>query len=159
MLKFWKHDAQMLNNCAASAIKQSKNPQGFRLKQRVRRLQASAMAEHGALATGETVHKKAAALRKKYVMGQYRVRPGFVGFHPSNRVGLAPNGERCVSLLKSIIRDGYDAAEGDHTAICVQEVPGSTCAAPRREFATGRCAAQHRARVVVLKESIAICAT
>ena len=63
MLKFWKHDAQMLNNCAASAIKQSNNPQDFRLKQRVRRLQASAMAEHGALATGETVHKKTAALR------------------------------------------------------------------------------------------------
>ena len=83
------------------------------------------MAEHGALAAGETVHKKAAALRKKYVTGHYRVRPGFVGFHPSNRAGLAPNGERCVSLLKSIIRDGYDAAEGDHAAICVQEVPGS----------------------------------
>ena len=75
-------------------------------------------------ALGETVHKQAAALRTKYYVGKYRVRPGFVGFHPANRGGQAPNGERCVTLLKNIIRDGYDAAEGDHFALLVQEMPG-----------------------------------
>ena len=82
------------------------------------------MADYGALARGESVHKKAAALRKKYVIGKYRIRPGLVGVHPSRPAGLAPSSGRCVSLLKSIIRDGYDAAEGDHAALCVQEALG-----------------------------------
>jgi hypothetical protein len=70
------------------------------------------------------LHRQAATLRAKYFKGRYRVAPGHIGFHPSNRGGQAPNGERCVTLLLTILRDGYDPQEGDHAGILVQEVPG-----------------------------------
>ena len=71
-----------------------------------------------------TVHRRAAELRNKYFVGRYRVRPGHIAFDPSNRGGQAPHGERCVQLLKDILRDGYDPQEGDHAGILVQEAPG-----------------------------------
>ncbi len=70
-----------------------------------------------------TPFKNAAALKAKHFVGTMRVPPGLIGFHPSNRGGQAPNGERCMSLLKTIIRDGYDAEEGDYAGILVQEKP------------------------------------
>ena len=71
-----------------------------------------------------TLHRQAATLRVKYFKGRYRVPPGHIGFHRSNRGGQAPNGERCVRLLENILRDGYDPQEGDHAGLLVQEVPG-----------------------------------
>ena len=71
-----------------------------------------------------TLHRQAATLRVKYFKGRYRVSPGHIGFHRSNRGGQAPNGQRCVKLLEDILRDGYDPQEGDHAGLLVQEVPG-----------------------------------
>lgn len=70
-----------------------------------------------------TLSDQAAALRAKYLVGKSRVPPGLIGFHPSNRGGQAPNGERCVELLTGILRNGYDPKEGDHEGILVQEAP------------------------------------
>ena len=63
-------------------------------------------------------------MRVKYAVGRMRVAPGLIAFHPSNRSGQAPNGERCVELLRTILRNGYDPKEGDHEGILVQEAPG-----------------------------------
>ena len=71
-----------------------------------------------------TLHRQAATLRVKYFKGRYRVPHGHIGFHPPSRGGQAPNGERCVSLLENILRDGYDPQEGGHAGLLVQEVPG-----------------------------------
>ena len=73
-----------------------------------------------------TLHDQAAALRGKYFVKKARVPPEVIAFHPSNRGGQAPNGERCVALLKRILRNGYDPTEGDHEGILVQEAPGGS---------------------------------
>ena len=65
-------------------------------------------------------------MRSKYFFKKARVPPGLIAFHPSNRGGQAPNGERCVALLKRILRNGYDPSEGDHEGILVQEAPGGS---------------------------------
>ena len=77
---------------------------------------------------GKQLCRQAAALRTKYRIGDgpQRVHPGQVGFHPDNRGGEPPNGERCVSLTKDILRFGFDSAEADFNGVMVQERPGST---------------------------------
>ena len=77
---------------------------------------------------GRQLCRRAAALRTKYKLGDAlrRVHPGQVGFHPENRGGEPPNGERCVSLAKDILRFGFDSAEADFNGVMVQELLGST---------------------------------
>ena len=77
---------------------------------------------------GKQLCRRAAALRTKYRVCEVRgrVHPGQVGFHPENRGGEPPNGERCVSLAKDVLRFGFDSAEADFNGVMVQERPGST---------------------------------
>ena len=70
---------------------------------------------------------QAAALRIKYKISDQlqRVTPGLIGFHPKNRMGEPPNGDRCKSLAKDILRVGFDPEEADFNAVMLQEKPGS----------------------------------
>ena len=52
--------------------------------------------------------------------------PAHIGFHPSNRNGQPPSGERCVALLLEILTSGFDPAEADCNGVLVQETPGNT---------------------------------
>ena len=72
--------------------------------------------------------QRAAALRVKYRVNQETVRvpPGLVGFHPANRNGEPPNGDRCCALFGSIVEDGLDEDEADCGGVLLQEKPGST---------------------------------
>ena len=70
-----------------------------------------------------TLSDRSEALRAKYHVGMCRIPPQLIAFHPANRGGQAPNGERCVELLKGILRNGYDPKDGDHEGILVQEAP------------------------------------
>ena len=72
--------------------------------------------------------KKAAALRMKYrrAGGSVVLSCDMVGFHPFNRDGQAPNGERCRALLAEILQFGFDAAEANHEGVAVADEPGSS---------------------------------
>jgi hypothetical protein len=46
-----------------------------------------------------------------------------VGFHPQNRDGQPPNGDRCASLCVDILKLGFDKEEANAGAICVEQRP------------------------------------
>ena len=72
--------------------------------------------------------QQALVFRGKYRVNDrsIRVSPAHIGFHPSNRNGQPPSGERCVALLSEILSSGYDPAEADCNGVLVQEAPSST---------------------------------
>ncbi len=78
------------------------------------------------LSSAETVIMKATSLRREYrVAGPpVRVAPMQIGFHPENRGGQAPSGERCNALLKDILAVGFDAVEADTNGVLLQERVG-----------------------------------
>ena len=62
----------------------------------------------------ELIVRRAAALRFKYRKSEgVRVPVEQIGFHPMNRDGHGPSGERCISLLQDLIKIGYDQDEAD----------------------------------------------
>lgn len=69
--------------------------------------------------------RQALALRAKYRVGSDRVRvaPWHIGFHPANRNGEPPSGERCQSLLDAILGGGFDPGEADCNGVLVQAKP------------------------------------
>jgi hypothetical protein len=72
--------------------------------------------------------QQALIFRGKYRINDrsIRVSPAHIGFHPSNRNGQPPSGERCVALLSEILTSGFDPAEADCNGVLVQEMPGNT---------------------------------
>ena len=68
----------------------------------------------------------AAAYRLKYRISDARMRiaPQHVGFHPKNRGGEPPCGERCEGLFGDIFKSGFDPEEADCGGVLVQERPG-----------------------------------
>ena len=76
----------------------------------------------------ETLIRQASALRVKYrcAGGQVRIPVEQVGFHPCNRDGQPPNGERCARLCEEIINMGYDADEANNSGVVVQQQPGTS---------------------------------
>ena len=69
--------------------------------------------------------QQAILLRAKCRVSFARVGPIHIGFHPANRNGEPPSAERCLSLLKDILGQGFDPNEADCNAVLVQEAPGS----------------------------------
>ena len=71
--------------------------------------------------------RQAAAFRAKYQVGDpQRVPPGQIGFHPANRGGEPPNGDRCKTLCKAILSKGFDKDEADFGGLLVQDKSGSS---------------------------------
>ena len=72
--------------------------------------------------------QQAAALKVKYraFTEPVRVPPSLIGFHPANRSGEPPNGDRCRKLFDSIYKGGFDDNEADCGGVLVQEKPGGT---------------------------------
>ncbi len=75
-----------------------------------------------------TVIKQANAFRRDYrAPGPLvRIAPMQIGFHPENRGGQAPSGERCNALLKDILAVGFDCVEADTNGVLLGETPGKT---------------------------------
>ena len=71
--------------------------------------------------------RRAAGLRIKYRTRDVLVRLPLdqVGFHPKNRDGQPPNGERCCQLTDDIVRLGFDRDEADAGGVCVEQKPGT----------------------------------
>ena len=72
--------------------------------------------------------RKAAAFRIKYTKhtSLLRLPVEQVGFHPKNRDGQPPNGERCCQLADDIVRIGFDRDEADAGGVCVEQKPGTS---------------------------------
>ncbi len=72
--------------------------------------------------------RRAAAFRIKYRTHDVRIRIPLeqVGFHPKNRDGQPPNGERCAKLCDDILALGFDAEEADSGGVLVQQKPGTS---------------------------------
>ena len=72
--------------------------------------------------------QQALVFRAKYRINDrsIRVSPAHIGFHPSNRNGQPPSGERCVALLLEILTSGFDPAEADCNGVLVQKTLGNT---------------------------------
>ena len=92
---------------------------------------ASVLKEKGAAEppiNNDPMIKRAAAFREKYrvasASGHLPVEQ--VGFHPCNRDGQPPNGERCVGLCCDILDIGFDVEDANTSGIAVQEKPGAT---------------------------------
>ncbi|MCP4241799.1 MAG: hypothetical protein GY772_14660 [bacterium] len=81
----------------------------------------------GGVAAVPSIMARAAAFRVKYRMSSAltRIPVEQVGFHPCNRDGQPPNGERCLELCRAILEMGYDACEADSAGVVVAAVPGS----------------------------------
>jgi hypothetical protein len=71
--------------------------------------------------------RRAAGLRTKYRKHDVLIRLPLdqVGFHPKNRDGQPPNGERCCQLTDDIVRLGFDRDEADAGGVCVEQKPGT----------------------------------
>ena len=71
--------------------------------------------------------RKAAAFRIKYSKhgSLLRLPVEQVGFHPKNRDGQPPNGERCCQLADDIVRLGFDRDEADAGGVSVEQKPGT----------------------------------
>ena len=54
------------------------------------------------------------------------MEPGLVGFHPENRNGDPPNGERCADLFQMIFKAGFDSEEANTNGVVVAQRPAST---------------------------------
>ena len=72
--------------------------------------------------------RRAAAFRIKYRRHEHLLRLPLeqVGFHPKNRDGQPPNGERCCQLAEEIARLGFDRDEADAGGVVVEQRPGCT---------------------------------
>ena len=72
--------------------------------------------------------RTAAAFRTKYSkhVSLLRLPVEQVGFHPKNRDGQPPNGERCCQLADDIVRLGFDRDEADAGGVCVEQMPGTS---------------------------------
>ena len=70
--------------------------------------------------------RRAAAYRVKYRRGGGLVCLPLqqVGFHPLNRDGQPPNGDRCAQLCVDILALGFDTEEANAAGICVEQRPG-----------------------------------
>ena len=68
---------------------------------------------------------RSAALRSKYRVSdtKTRLQPWLLGFHPKNRSGVPPNGDRCLNLTKSLVSYGFDPEEADTGGICCEPHP------------------------------------
>ena len=91
-----------------------------------RRGVASAVAVGGSAADAqEAMIKQAAALRAKYRRpNKIRIPVEQLGFHPCNRDGQPPNGQRCMELFSRILNNGYDVEEADAGGVAVAVKPG-----------------------------------
>ena len=71
--------------------------------------------------------RRAAGLRTKYRKHDVHIHLPLdqVGFHPKNRDGQPPNGERCCQLADDIVRLGFDRDEADAGGVCVEQKPGT----------------------------------
>ena len=89
---------------------------------------SSAAAERSAGVIMKSLIKRAAALRLKYrrVGGKVRLAVALVGFHPANRDGTPPNGERCKRICTDVLQIGFDEVEANHEGVCVAEEVGSS---------------------------------
>ena len=69
--------------------------------------------------------RRAAAYKIKYRRRENLLRPplGQVGFHPNNRDGQPPNGERCRQLAEDMFRLGRDRDEADAGGVVVVRPP------------------------------------
>ena len=70
--------------------------------------------------------RRAAAYRVKYrrAGGLVCIPLQQVGFHPLNRDGQPPNGDRCAQLCVDILALGFDTEEANAAGICVEQRPG-----------------------------------
>ena len=89
---------------------------------------SSAAAERSNAVILKSIIKRAAALRLKYrrVGGKVRLAIAIVGFHPANRDGTPPNGERCKRICTDVLQIGFDDVEANHEGVCVAEEVGSS---------------------------------
>jgi len=87
---------------------------------------ASAVAVGGSAADAqEAMIKQAAALRAKYRRpNKIRIPVEQLGFHPCNRDGQPPNGQRCMELFIRILNNGYDVEDADSGGVAVAVKPG-----------------------------------
>lgn len=87
---------------------------------------ASAVAVGGSAADAQdAMIKQAAALRAKYRRpNKIRIPVEQLGFHPCNRDGQPPNGQRCMELFIRILNNGYDVEEADAGGVAVAVKPG-----------------------------------
>ena len=82
---------------------------------------ASAVAVGGSSADAQ----EAAALRAKYRRpNKIRIPVEQLGFHPCNRDGQPPNGQRCMELFIRILNNGYDVEDADAGGVAVAVKPG-----------------------------------
>ena len=70
--------------------------------------------------------KIAAAFRDKYRVAHAHLPIEQVGFHPRNRDGQPPHGERCVGLGCDILEIGFDEEDANTAGVVVQEKPGTS---------------------------------
>ena len=72
--------------------------------------------------------RRAASFRIKYRRHEQLLRLPIeqVGFHPKNRDGQPPNGERCCQLAEDIARLGFDRDEADAGGVVVEQRPSFT---------------------------------
>jgi hypothetical protein len=87
---------------------------------------ASAVAGGGPAADAQdAMIKQAAALRAKYRRpNKIRIPLEQLGFHPCNRDGQPPNGQRCMELFIRILNNGYDVEDADSGGVAVAVKPG-----------------------------------
>ena len=87
---------------------------------------ASAVAGGGpAAGAQDAMIKQAAALRAKYRRpNKIRIPVEQLGFHPCNRDGQPPNGQRCMELFIRILNNGYDVEDADAGGVAVAVKPG-----------------------------------
>jgi hypothetical protein len=76
------------------------------------------------------IHKLAAVYRWKYREpgDKVTIHPSLLGFHPVNRDGLPPNGERCDQILCVYSGDGYDPEEAERGNLAVRSSGSSQAA-------------------------------
>lgn len=69
----------------------------------------------------ETLIQQMYKLRDEYRIATERIPPQLVGFHPLNRNGEPPSGERCLKLTAEIFKRGFDPNEADCNGIVIME--------------------------------------
>ena len=90
---------------------------------------------HGGGNGDVAVIRRAAALRAKYKKYSTLTRIAVmqIGSHPDNRDGQGPSGARCVELTSQILGLGFDAVEVDANGVLVEQKPGSTHIADKKQ--------------------------
>ena len=71
---------------------------------------------------GDGVIRRASARIHMYNPSREKITliPDLLGLHPLNRDGIACNGDRCDTLLGSIVHDGCDPDEADRDNFAVR---------------------------------------